>query len=1017
MGHELEEVAPLFTVGMGRRAVIAAVLRHIPQHQHYVEAFAGAARVLLAKEPSPRETLIELNGERAQVWQHLKSLTDGEIEELASLDWRASRGRWEMLRDLRPTRKVDRLYRFLYLSYFSFGGLPEKGYGSWSAPRTRDPGRLRNRLYAVRERIKEVEIVQGDALEHIPRLDGRDTFFYLDPPFLGVEAERYWSSPELDYGRLFALLRRLKGRFLLNHPVHPEIERLSRGFERRVIDRKSTLRKDEGAREYLIANYPLRVAEMELAEVNPDSLASAPDRELVALHWGTHLLMGGGRVDPEKVARLHDLIAAEMERRGMEHSSPLGASPSGPPSIMIVPHYISLVGSSVYGKPGADLDLCIRQDQRDESLEVAIRKVLDPDKEKQLHFIYNARGPHAGYIPLWDLMGVPCREPAVGEVREVKAMKPAMSGVTDAYSVEEVWPWVQARLDRGVVAEPKWDGWRLLVRVRDGEPRFYSDTGKSHSIPALEELLRGYGRELTLDGELLLFSGGERLPRTETAGWMAGRVEAGPLVCLFDVLDYQGEDLRGRPLRERRRLLESVFPSLPGVFALTPQKRVEGRRDLEAAFRWGLRYPASEGIVLKALDSPYVEGGSEQWAKLKAVLEVKALVLEVARRKNGYTYRGGVLDDSGGAFENTAWYAGRRYVDLGMTFVTTGEIARVGDTLNVLVEELTITDHRLSWAKPRPQDVDESRGPYTVRQVLDMARRGGWLREVREAAGLEDGRTRAERAREFWEENWWRVWPGDGKGRFVLQAHWRGLNEEETKLPMDGLLETNHSLHYDLRLEGRDGWLWGWTIFAGEASENRPIPRIFRLSPQEPLQAAPKQPQPRAWLTVAHQRPHVGEPGQVGSTELKYSKFFELDSGTYGLGVMREHLMEVFLHGRRLKGRYLFEYAPLGPGGERRWLIVRPEDQTPYAVSRKLKDVVEELRGKGQKYLVWARPGATPRLVQVGEPVRHIKCGCCNTPVAEVREGMLVIRARHLGERHTTALPLERLLPPGPRIG
>jgi hypothetical protein len=41
---------------------------------------------------------------------------------------------------------------------------------------------------------------------------------------------------------------------------------------------------------------------------------------------------------------------------------------------------------------------------------------------------------------------------------------------------------------------------------------------------------------------------------------------------------------------------------------------------------------------------------------------------------------------------------------------------------------------------------------------------------------------------------------------------------------------------------------------------------------------------------------------------------------------------------------------------------------------------------------------------------RYIYCDCCRLPVAEVRHGsVLVIKARHHGEKHDTIIPLDVL--------
>jgi len=224
----------------------------------------------------------------------------------------------------------------------------------------------------------------------------------------------------------------------------------------------------------------------------------------------------------------------------------------------------------------------------------------------------------------------------------------------------------------------------------------------------------------------------------------------------------------------------------------------------------------------------------------------------------------------------------------------------------------------------------------------------------------EEGETRSDIAHKFWTENWYKVFPKSGKGKFVYQHHWRGLTEEEKNWSEDKLFETNRSVHGDLRLQFSPNSLFGFTIFLGTTDEAKKRD-LDNLKPNDKLQGTWKLIQPKAWLTFEG----VTKPGEIGATAKKYAKFFIKDKGTYEIGVWRQHFIELFLHGKKLKGRYIIVYAPIRPGGKRVWLIGKPKDQTPYAARHYKGEVIKELKEKGQKYLIWAQPGCKPILYDV----------------------------------------------------
>jgi len=108
----------------------------------------------------------------------------------------------------------------------------------------------------------------------------------------------------------------------------------------------------------------------------------------------------------------------------------------------------------------------------------------------------------------------------------------------------------------------------------------------------------------------------------------------------------------------------------------------------------------------------------------------------------------------------------------------------------------------------------------------------------------EEEETRGERATAFWKEHWHESYPKSGGGQYVYHHHWRGLFEEEAKMTEEQLLETDHSVHGDLRMKFKPGWLFGFTIFLGETKDLRNGRDVYTLKQNDKLQGTWKLLQP-----------------------------------------------------------------------------------------------------------------------------------------------------------------------------
>lgn len=72
MSTVAEPLAPPFAYYGGKTRIAGWITRHLPAHGHYVEPYAGGLSVLLAKAPSPHETVNDLDGDLMAFWRVLR---------------------------------------------------------------------------------------------------------------------------------------------------------------------------------------------------------------------------------------------------------------------------------------------------------------------------------------------------------------------------------------------------------------------------------------------------------------------------------------------------------------------------------------------------------------------------------------------------------------------------------------------------------------------------------------------------------------------------------------------------------------------------------------------------------------------------------------------------------------------------------------------------------------------------------------------------------------------------------
>ena len=164
--------------------------------------------------------------------------------------------------------------------------------------------------------------------------------------------------------------------------------------------------------------------------------------------------------------------------------------------------------------------------------------------------------------------------------------------------------------------EVKFDGYRILARIEDGEVRLFTRNGHDWTarLPSqAKALARLKLRSAWLDGEMVVTNeqGVADFQALQNA-FDATRDEQ-IIYYLFDLPFLNGLDLRQCPLQQRRTALAAVLEKADAEclrFSADFNEPVESL--LDSACKMDI-----EGLIGKRLDSPYVNRRSNDWIKLK----------------------------------------------------------------------------------------------------------------------------------------------------------------------------------------------------------------------------------------------------------------------------------------------------------------------------------------------------------------------------------------------------------------
>lgn len=211
-------------------------------HTCYVEAFAGGAALLFAREPAKVEVLNDTHRELAHLYRVVAHHLDEFVRQFRWALTSREMFRWAQLQHVDTLTDIQRAVRFFYLQKLAFGA---KVNGQTFGTGHREPKRIN--LLRLEEDLSAAHLrLHRVVIEHLPwhdcidRYDAPHTLFLLDPPYW--QTEGYGGAFPLDeYDRLAEAMAGMKGQAILTINDHPEMRRRFDRFRGRTVGITYTL--------------------------------------------------------------------------------------------------------------------------------------------------------------------------------------------------------------------------------------------------------------------------------------------------------------------------------------------------------------------------------------------------------------------------------------------------------------------------------------------------------------------------------------------------------------------------------------------------------------------------------------------------------------------------------------------------------------------------------------------------------------------------------------------------------
>ncbi len=262
--HSATMKSPINYYG-GKAKMLKHILPLIPEHSIYTEAFAGGLSVFFGKERVKSEIINDTNAFVSNFYQtlvndfeNLQRKINGTLYDRSSYQVALC-----MYKVPHLFNKLQRAWAFFVLTNLGFSGRIGS-FGCYTLGTTAQwfEQKKAQITRTLQKRFEGVQIENTDALRILKLRDTKDTFHYVDPPYVGSNCGHYGNYTEHNFGELLSTLSGLKGKFLLSSYPSEILEKYTSqyGWYRKEIPMKvsaSRVKKQKDKVEVLTSNYPI----------------------------------------------------------------------------------------------------------------------------------------------------------------------------------------------------------------------------------------------------------------------------------------------------------------------------------------------------------------------------------------------------------------------------------------------------------------------------------------------------------------------------------------------------------------------------------------------------------------------------------------------------------------------------------------------------------------------------------------------------------------------------------------